>query len=115
MNEEQLQKALKLHKKWLNNEEGGIRANLTGADLTGADLTGADLTGANLSYSCLPLWLGSLKVNMDDEQIKQLLYHTLSIVKCSNNVSKTLKESLLTETNLNIAREFYRAEEYNIL
>ena len=105
MNEEQLQKALKLHKKWLNNEEGGIRANLTGADLT----------GANLSYSCLPLWLGSLKVNMDDEQIKQLLYHTLSIVKCSNNVSKTLKESLLTETNLNIAREFYRAEEYNIL
>ena len=41
------------HIKWLNNEYGGERADLYGANLTGANLTGAnliraDLTGANL-------------------------------------------------------------------
>ena len=42
-----LQEILKLHQKWLNNEEGQ-RANLSGADLSGAALSGADLRNANL-------------------------------------------------------------------
>ena len=96
-----LQEILDKHKKWLNEEEGGERA----------DLRGADLSGADLDYSCLPLWCGSLTANMDDRQVKQLLYHTLSIVKHSNNVSAILKEQLLTEQNLRIAKEFHRAEE----
>ena len=86
-------------------------AYLSDADLSGADLRGADLRGADLDYSCLPLWCGSLTANMDDRQVKQLLYHTLSIVKHSNNVSAILKEQLLTEQNLRIAKEFHRAEE----
>lgn len=45
---EDLVKVLDLHAKWLKNEEGGSRANLTGADLTGAYLGCADLGGANL-------------------------------------------------------------------
>ena len=48
MNKEQLQEKLSLHKKWLNNEDGGQRADLRGAYLQGADLRGADLQGANL-------------------------------------------------------------------
>ena len=44
-----LKQILKLHKKWLNDEDGGKRANLSGADLRGADLSGADLRGAYLS------------------------------------------------------------------
>ena len=48
MQQEQLNEVLRLHKMWLNNEDGGERANLTDADLTGADLRGADLRGANL-------------------------------------------------------------------
>jgi hypothetical protein len=41
------------HLKWLRNEPGGSRAdlsraNLSGADLSGANLYGADLSGANL-------------------------------------------------------------------
>ena len=44
-----LKQILELHKKWLNNEDGGKRANLRGADLRGADLSGANLSGANLS------------------------------------------------------------------
>ncbi len=43
-----IQEILKMHKKWLSNEPGGERADLTYADLRGADLSGADLTYANL-------------------------------------------------------------------
>jgi hypothetical protein len=43
-----IQKVLKLHEKWLNNEEGGERANLCGANLCGANLCGANLRDANL-------------------------------------------------------------------
>ena len=53
-----LQTILDLHKKWLYNLEGGVRAdlrhtnlrhtNLSGADLRGADLSHADLSGTNL-------------------------------------------------------------------
>ena len=86
-------------------------ADLRGADLRRADFSDADLSDVDLDYSCLPLWCGSLTANMDDRQIKQLLYHTLSIVKHSNNVSAILKEQLLTEQNLRIAKEFHRSEE----
>ena len=48
MKQEELNDVLNLHKKWLNSEEGGLRANLRGADLTCADLIRADLIGANL-------------------------------------------------------------------
>ena len=48
MTKEELKKVLKLHKKWLNNEADGIRADLRGADLCGADLCGANLYGASL-------------------------------------------------------------------
>lgn len=50
----ELKKILEAHKKWLNDEEGGERADLRGADLNCADLRNAnlryaDLSGANLS------------------------------------------------------------------
>ena len=53
MNQQDLQKILDDHKKWLSSD-GGKRADLTRADLTGADLRDADLrdadlTGANLT------------------------------------------------------------------
>ena len=66
--QEKLDKIIKLHDKWLNDEDGGKRAglhhanltdadlgnaDLTNADLTGADLTGANLTGADLSFADL--------------------------------------------------------------
>ena len=48
-----LNHAIELHKKWLNDEPDGQmfdlrRANLIGANLSGADLSGANLSGANL-------------------------------------------------------------------
>jgi hypothetical protein len=48
INGKTLESILKSHKKWRNNEKGGIRADLRGALLRGANLRGADLSGANL-------------------------------------------------------------------
>ena len=55
---EELNEILEKHKKWLKNEVGGERADLSGADLryanlSGANLSGADLSSANLRYADL--------------------------------------------------------------
>ena len=60
-----IEETLRLHKLYLNNEEGGVRANLEGANLKGADLRrvylrraylrGADLTGSDLRGANLRL------------------------------------------------------------
>ena len=44
----ELKEILDKHKKWLNGEYGGERANLRGANLRGAYLRGANLCGANI-------------------------------------------------------------------
>ena len=43
MTREKLNKILAAHKLWLDDKDGGIRANLIGADLSRANLNGADL------------------------------------------------------------------------
>ena len=40
---EELEKIIENHGKWLRDEAGGARADLSGADLTGARLAGAKL------------------------------------------------------------------------
>jgi len=55
---EELKQILEMHVKWLKNESGGIRADLSGANLSRADLSGANLSrailsGANLSIADL--------------------------------------------------------------
>jgi len=84
MNKKELTKILNDHKKWLN-DDGGTRADLTGAVLTGAVLTDAvltravltdaDLTGADLDYSCWPLWCGSKNAKVDAKIAAQLAAH----------------------------------------
>ncbi len=100
-----LKRVLENHRKWLNGEEGGERAdlreadlreanlreaNLWGADLQGADLQGADLRGADLQgadlqradlqgadvdFSAWPLWCGSLGARVDRRIAAQIAYH----------------------------------------
>ena len=48
-----LEKILEKHKKWLNKEEGGEKADLSYADLSNADLGYVDLTDADLSCADL--------------------------------------------------------------
>lgn len=49
MTKSELNEILEKHRKWLNDEEGGEKADLSGADLSGANLSWANLSGANLS------------------------------------------------------------------
>jgi len=63
MKQEELDNIIKLHNKWLKDEEGGEKANLRGAELEyanleyanlcNANLRGADLRGAYLNYANL--------------------------------------------------------------
>ena len=109
MTSEEIKKVLELHKKWLNNEQNGERADLCranlseanlhcadlrGADLRGAnlhwanlywanlycaDLRGADLRGATLDFSCFPLWCGGSKFKCDMKLVYQLLAHICTL------------------------------------
>ena len=90
MNEKELNEKLELHKKWLENEEDGQRANLRGANLQGADLR-----GANIDFSCLPLWCGGLNFKIDEKQAKQLMYHVINLMQYSNiDIPKSHKSLL---------------------
>ena len=53
MNQDELDAILQKHKLWLDDADGGIRADLKGANLRGADLRGADLSDADLYKSNL--------------------------------------------------------------
>ena len=65
---EELAEVLRLHKLWLENKEGGVRAVLSGAVLRGsilrdavlrgADLSGALLSGADLSAKTFRIYSG---------------------------------------------------------
>ena len=53
MTQERLKEILESHSKWLNDEDGGVCANLSNAKLSSANLRGANLRGANLSNAKL--------------------------------------------------------------
>ena len=128
MSPTKLQSILNKHKLWLNDEEGGERADLSGADLSGADLRfadlrDADLRGANLSgavlscanlscadidYSCLPLWCGSLSAHFDDKHVVQIIYHAVKAGLNSKNTTEPVKNEL--EKLINLANQFHRVD-----
>ena len=114
MEQSKLNEILELHEKWINGVEGGVKADLHGADflganlidadlryinlidadflgadlheadLHGADLTGANLRGANLDFSVLPLWCGGLNFTIDERLAKQLVYHVVNLMQTSD-------------------------------
>ena len=130
MEENQLKNVLELHRKWINKEPGGERAdlwranlwranlrranlwranlreaNLRGADLRGADLRGADLCGANLDYSCWPLWCGSLDVRVCKRIAAQLAYHFCRL-DCDDQEVIAAQNAIIP-----LANQFHRADE----
>jgi uncharacterized protein YjbI with pentapeptide repeats len=50
---EELSEIIRLHAKWLSDEPGGIRANLSDANLSDANLSRANLSFADLRYATL--------------------------------------------------------------
>ena len=53
MNQDELNRILELHEKWIKGEDGGVKADLEHANLSGADLSDADLIDADLSSANL--------------------------------------------------------------
>ena len=45
LTQEELEEVLRLHRKWLRNENGGRRANLDGANLDGAEVADVEFPG----------------------------------------------------------------------
>ena len=131
MTQEELDKVLKLHKKWLDGDSAGRRASLDGAylvgatlrgadlrgaylvsaNLRGADLRDADLRGANIDFSVWPLWCGGLDVHIDDRIAIQLLYHLVRNVLYSKNTSEELKNLLSQKEIVKVANQFHRVDE----
>ena len=114
MEKEILNQILEKHKKWLANEEGGERADLSRADLSRADLSranlrDADLRGADLDFSCLPLWCGSLNAHFDDRQLIQIAYHLVRAGLNSKNANGSTKAELMKL--IDFANRFHRVDE----
>ena len=99
MTRNEISEILRKHKMWIDDEEGGERA----------DLRGADLSGANLDFSCLPLWCGSLNAEFDDKQIIQIVYHAVKSGINSKNTSDEVKNEL--SKLIGLANKFHRVQE----
>ena len=93
-----LEEVLELHKKWLNNEEGGEKANLSREYLSYVDLSCTNLIGVDLSHSDLTE-ANLIGTNLSEADLTEanLEYANLS----HSNLSKAnLTEANLTEANL---------------
>ena len=83
-------------------------ANLRMADLRMADLREADLSEADLDYSCWPLYCGSLQVKTSRKLRVQLMFHTLSLMNCCDDLGGDEKE--IYAFCLKYANEFHRED-----
>ena len=120
-----IHEVLEKHKKWLDDDEGGQRADLHGADLQDADLRGADLRdadlqdadlqgadlrgadlrgaylkgadlwGADIDFSCWPLWCGSKAITVDLRIVYQLLAH-VACLQCDDPEFVEIKKAIMS-------------------
>jgi uncharacterized protein YjbI with pentapeptide repeats len=96
--QQELTEILELHKKWLNNESGGVRADLSYSDLSGSDLRDSNLRYSNLRNSNL---------RNSDLRDSNLRYSDLSYSDLSNSnlrgsdlINSDLRGSDLSGSNL---------------
>lgn len=104
MTKELLDKILDDHKKWLEDEKNGIRA-----DLQDADLRGADLRGADLDYSCWPLSCKSKNVKVDKRIAAQLAAH-FCVLDCKDKEYLAAKKAILK-----FAKTSHRAKDLGLI
>ena len=88
-----IKEVLELHEKWLNNEEGGVRANLKYANLICADLSNCNLSGADLTNAYL--------VDVD--------------LSNANLEGANLRQAILKNTNLNNIKYNYLSIGLNLV
>lgn len=106
MTQEELNRVLELHKKWLNDEKGGVRADLSGVNLEHTDLYHADLRLANLSQA--NLYSANLfEADLRDADLSQanLVYAYLgnANLKEANLMKANLYKAKLTNADLSLA------------
>ena len=126
MTSEEIKKVLDSHQKWINEEDGGERANLREADLREADLREADLRwadlrwadireadlreadlrGADLDFSCFPLWCGGSRFKCDTKLVYQLLAHICTL--------DFLDDEGIKELIMPFAQKSHRAQDLGI-
>jgi len=90
-----LKRVLENHRKWLNGEEDGERA----------DLLGADLREADVDFSAWPLWCGSLGVRVVRRIAAQIAYHFCRL-DCDDPEYLAAREALAK-----FANTFHRVDE----
>lgn len=95
---EQLKEILVKHHKWVSNETGGERA----------DLSNANLRYADLDYSAFPLWCGGSNFKCDIKLIYQLLAH-IATLKCEDEDYKKIRKVILP-----YALKSHRAADLNL-
>ena len=83
-----LKEILEKHKKWLNEEDGGERADLSYADLRDADLSYTDLRNADLSSAILR------GVDLSDSDLRG------ADLRGANLSNSDLRDAVLRRTNL---------------
>ena len=100
---EELSEILEKHKKWLNNDESGEKADLRKANLSGADLRGTDLRQADLRETDL----SGADLQGTDLQYASLLHADLrgsnlnsSALRCANLYCANLYCADLREADL---------------
>ena len=96
MNDKKLKNVLEKHQKWLNNENGGERANLRYANLGSANLHSANLRSANMYYANL----GSADLHSADLRSANLRYADL---RYANLHSANLRSANMYYANLGSA------------
>ena len=115
MTRDKLDEILEKHIKWLREDPAGESADMSGADMSGANMryanmSRANMSGAGIDYTSFTLWCGSLGILIDDAITSQLLYHVLSCVEVSPDVSDEVKKVLLSSEVVAIANQFRRVQ-----
>ena len=80
------------------------------ANVSMADMSDADMSGADIDYMTITLGDGTLRIRIDDRITSQLLYHVLSCVEVSPDVSDDVKKVLLSPEVVAIANRFHRCK-----
>ena len=115
---EQLIEVLARHKMWLNNEVGGVRANLHSADLSYADLRSANLRSADLSYANLSSAdLSSADLSSANLSYADLSYADLRFLHSANGKELACMNAgkyqvVLSKEKIAIGCKFFTVEEW---
>jgi hypothetical protein len=96
--QEELNRLIESHERWLRDEEGGMRLDLSGVNLEVANLYGANLYGATL-YSAYLKGANLCRANLKDANLEGA-YLEYAYLKGANLYRANLKDANLEGANL---------------